>query len=297
MTEWGLLDLGRSLVDCRPEERVAMAIELARAAERIGMRRYWVAEHHNAEVALAAPEIAIAAIAAGTESIRVGSGGVLLQYYSALKVAEVYLTLAAAFPERVELGVCRGPGVADDAVRLELVSGHEAELAPDGYDSKVTRLAMLLDPEAECGALQPSPRGVAAPPVWLLGSGPSSVAQAIRHRSRYAYMCFFPGSEQVGPGLVADYLSAIGGAPADGPMITVSMIIGRTTEQAQEMHAALRKQGYMEINIVGDAVHCVDEVNRLRRLYRARSVLVSLVTPSGAEQLEQLDRLGAVLAP
>jgi len=295
--EWGVLDLGRNLADCRPDERMAVTTQLARTAERHGMQRYWVAEHHNPQVCLAAPEIALAAIAASTTSIRVGSGGVLLQYYSPLKVAEVYLTLAAAFPERVELGVCRGPGVADDAVRLELVSGQQEELLPDVYDSKVAQLATLLDADAERGPLQPSPRGVAAPPLWVLGSGPSSVAQAVRHRSRYGYMCFFPGSEEVGPPLIADYLSGMGTEPADGPMITVSMIIGRTTQEAQEMHSALREQGYMEINIVGDAAQCVDAAERMCRAYRAGSVLVALVAPSGAEQLEQLDRLGAALAP
>nr|WP_281373963.1 MsnO8 family LLM class oxidoreductase [Allobranchiibius huperziae] len=289
------MDLGQALEDCRPEARVALTVQMAELAEDRGMTRYWVAEHHNTQVGLAAPEVVLAVIAAQTTSIAVGSGGVLLQYYSPLKIAEVYLTLAASFPGRVELGVCRGPGVADDAVRLELVSGHDTELAADVYDTKVADLVRFLDPSEDLGPLEPAPRGVSAPPLWVLGSSSSSIAQAIRHRSRYGYMCFFPGSDEIGPPLIEEYLAGLGTDPADGPIITVSVICGRTEDDAQAMHSRLRSAGYMVINVVGDPGQCVAAIEALCERYHARSVLVALVAQSGAEQLEQLRRLaGAV---
>ena len=86
-------------------------IELARAAERLGYQRFWVAEHHNlANFAGTSPEILIGQIAANTQSIRVGSGGVMLPHYSAFKVAEVFRMLETLFPGRIDLGIGRAPG-------------------------------------------------------------------------------------------------------------------------------------------------------------------------------------------
>src|SRR6185437_2762955 len=86
-------------------------VALAQAAERLGYRRFWVAEHHNSAMfAGTAPEILIGQIAANTTAIRVGSGGVMLSHYSALKVAETFRILAAFYPGRIDLGLGRAPG-------------------------------------------------------------------------------------------------------------------------------------------------------------------------------------------
>src|SRR5438046_2461156 len=87
------------------------SVELARLAERLGYSRYWVAEHHNTGAfAGTSPEILIGQIAAATRSIRVGSGGVMLSHYSALKVAEQFRILESFFPGRIDLGIGRAPG-------------------------------------------------------------------------------------------------------------------------------------------------------------------------------------------
>ena len=86
-------------------------IRLAAAAERLGYRRYWVAEHHNLpNFAGTAPEVLIGQIAAHTSRIRVGSGGVMLPHYSAFKVAETFRMLHALYPDRIDLGIGRAPG-------------------------------------------------------------------------------------------------------------------------------------------------------------------------------------------
>jgi luciferase family oxidoreductase group 1 len=86
-------------------------IELAIAVESLGYKRYWVAEHHNlANFAGTSPEIMVGQIAARTNTIRVGSGGVMLPHYSALKVAENFRMLETLYPGRIDLGIGRAPG-------------------------------------------------------------------------------------------------------------------------------------------------------------------------------------------
>ncbi|MGY9105555.1 MAG: MsnO8 family LLM class oxidoreductase, partial [Alphaproteobacteria bacterium] len=87
------------------------SIDLAQAVEKLGYHRYWVAEHHGREgLASASPEILVTRIAAETDTIRVGSGGVMLSHYSPYKVAENFLMLEAMFPNRIDLGIGRAPG-------------------------------------------------------------------------------------------------------------------------------------------------------------------------------------------
>ena len=90
--------------------KALQTVRLAQAVERLGYRRFWVAEHHNlANFAGTSPEILIGQIAARTERIRVGSGGVMLPHYSAFKVAEVFRMLETLFPGRIDLGIGRAP--------------------------------------------------------------------------------------------------------------------------------------------------------------------------------------------
>src|SRR5438105_15903777 len=111
-------ELTLSVVDQSPVRQGGTAadalretVRLAQCAERFGYTRYWVAEHHNTGTfAGTSPEILIGQIAAATNSIRVGSGGVMLSHYSALKVAEQFHLLESLFPGRIDLGIGRAPG-------------------------------------------------------------------------------------------------------------------------------------------------------------------------------------------
>src|SRR5438067_2404366 len=101
----GVLDQSPIRQGGTPSQALRETVELARAAERIGYHRYWVAEHRNSDgFAGTAPEVLIGQIAAHTLAIRVGSGGVMLSHYSALKVAETFRVLAAFYPGRIDLG-------------------------------------------------------------------------------------------------------------------------------------------------------------------------------------------------
>src|SRR6201996_7042998 len=108
-----LLGLGQSPVPAGSTAGQALqnSIELARLVDGLGYRRFWISEHHAMEtLACTAPEVLLARMGAETKRIRIGSGGIMLPHYSAFKVAEVFRTLHALYPGRVDLGIGRAPG-------------------------------------------------------------------------------------------------------------------------------------------------------------------------------------------
>ena len=118
---------------------------LAQACERWGYHRYWLAEHHSSEgLAGTAPEVLIARVAAATSAMRIGSGGVMLSHYSALKVAENFRVLEALYPGRIDLGIGRAPG-SDYRTAVALQAGPGA-LGIEQFPNQVARPAGLSSP-------------------------------------------------------------------------------------------------------------------------------------------------------
>ncbi len=150
------------------------SIDLARHAEALGLRRYWLAEHHNAGgLACSAPEIMIGQIAAATRSIRVGSGGIMLPNHTPLTVAETFRVLHALFPGRIDLGLGRAPGT-DPRTAAALRRSREAVLTDD-FPERLDELASYLDDDdppraGVTGTIRAIPTNVDSPEVWLLGS-------------------------------------------------------------------------------------------------------------------------------
>lgn len=106
----GILDQSPISEGSTGADALRNTIDLARLADQLGYARYWLAEHHGTPMlACASPEVMIAAIGSATQTIRIGSGGVMLPHYSPLKVAETFSILSALFPNRVDLGIGRAP--------------------------------------------------------------------------------------------------------------------------------------------------------------------------------------------
>ena len=170
------------------------SVALARAAERLGYSRYWVAEHHGLADAIASttPEVLIAHLAAKTDDIRVGSGTVLLNHYSPFKVAETFTALDALAPGRIDLGLGRATGMP--AVDRALASGVPHQRAGDDHAAKIeeaTRHVYGAFPDDHPYSdirIPRSPDGV--PEVWVLGSSPSSAAIAAELGLPYAFAAF-----------------------------------------------------------------------------------------------------------
>ena len=169
------MDLPLSVLDLAPvgvgsDVRTALSstVDLARHTERLGYRRFWVAEHHNMPgIASSAPAVLLAHVAAATSTIRVGSGGVMLPNHAPLVVAEQFGMLEALHPGRVDLGLGRAPGT--DPVTAQALRRRADALSADEFPEQLTELIAYF--------AGPSARGVTAvpgegntPDVWLLGS-------------------------------------------------------------------------------------------------------------------------------
>ena len=158
-------------------EALSHAVIVAREAERLGFRRYWVAEHHGSPAfASAAPPVLVAWLAAGTRSIRVGSGGVMLPNHSPFIVAEQFGSIGALAGDRVDLGIGKGTGAADAAVASLLRRGAEPA-SDEEYATGVGQLLEYFTPGGSGGVGAPLPEGY-PPQVWLLGSGEPSATLA-----------------------------------------------------------------------------------------------------------------------
>jgi luciferase family oxidoreductase group 1 len=171
-------------------------LELARRADALGYHRYWLAEHHAiAALADPCPEILLARLGAETRRIRIGSGGVLLPYYSAFKTAEVFRMLEALYPGRVDLGIGRAPG-GDRRTAQAVGGGHfpDAERFSEQVWELVGHLDGTLpdDHPYKRVRVQPEPGAVdrPAPEVWLLGSSDYSGLLAAQLGLRFSFAHF-----------------------------------------------------------------------------------------------------------
>jgi luciferase family oxidoreductase group 1 len=173
MVRLSVLDQSTIVSGRSPDVSIRESIALAQHCESLGYARYWCAEHHNSDSqAGTAPEILIAAIAATTQRIRVGSAGVMLPHYSALKVAEQFRVLDAIAPGRIDLGLGRAPG-SDGRTAYAL--NPRAETAADQFPADVRDLLAWLSgqPLVEghpFRTIRAQPAGPTMPEVWILGS-------------------------------------------------------------------------------------------------------------------------------
>jgi len=181
------------------EHALQSAVELAQLAEELGYYRMWMAEHHGGmSFASSAPEVVAAYIAAKTERIRLGSGGIMMMHYSPLKMAEVFKTLSALAPGRIDFGVGRAPG--GDANAIYAMSQGQKPMMDGLYEKLGTTLQLINDeaPEERWYKNTPAaPTGVSLPEAWLLGSSGNSAIQAGRMGLGYSFAQFFNGELSV----------------------------------------------------------------------------------------------------
>ena len=143
------------------------SVALAQEAERLGFRRFWLAEHHNMPgIASAATPLVMSHVAAATSTIRIGAGGIMLPNHAPLVVAEQFGTLATLFPGRIDLGLGRAPGT--DMLTARALRRH---MAPeDSFPQDVVELLGYLSPEGGEARVQAVPGTGTEVPVWILGS-------------------------------------------------------------------------------------------------------------------------------
>jgi luciferase family oxidoreductase group 1 len=167
MVPFSVLDLSFVSQGSTVSAALGHTLDLARHAERLGYRRFWLAEHHNMTgIASAATAVLIAHVAAGTSRIRVGAGGVMLPNHAPLIVAEQFGTLAALHPGRIDLGLGRAPG-SDQATARAL---RRDPLRADTFPQEVVELLGYFAPAAPGQAVRAVPGAGVDVPIWILGS-------------------------------------------------------------------------------------------------------------------------------
>ena len=185
---FSVLDLAPVCEGSTPADAFASSLDLARHAEALGYRRYWLAEHHNMPgIASAATAVLIGHIAGGTSTIRVGAGGVMLPNHAPLQVAEQFGTLASLHPGRIDLGLGRAPGT-DQATPRAL---RRYYAGADAFPSDVMELLRYFEPVQPGQPVQAVPGAGIDVPVWILGSSLFGAQLAATLGLPYAFASHF----------------------------------------------------------------------------------------------------------
>jgi luciferase family oxidoreductase group 1 len=168
MIPFSILDLAPVIEGSDTGQAFRNSLDLAQHAERWGYRRYWLAEHHNMPgIASAATAVVIGHIAGGTETIRVGAGGVMLPNHSPLVIAEQFGTLESLYPGRIDLGLGRAPGTD---MRTARALRRDLKTSAEHFPEDVIELQRLFGPPQPNQALTAVPGAGLQVPLWILGS-------------------------------------------------------------------------------------------------------------------------------
>ena len=188
MARLSVLDLAFVPEGATPADALRNTLDLAQHAERLGYHRFWLAEHHNmVGIASAATAVVIGYVAAGTRTIRVGSGGIMLPNHAPLVVAEQFGTLESLYPGRIDLGLGRAPGTDQGTVRALRRSVESAHSFPQD----VLELQAYLESAQEGQAVQAVPGAGLKIPLWILGSRLFGAQLAAKIGLPYAFASHF----------------------------------------------------------------------------------------------------------
>jgi luciferase family oxidoreductase group 1 len=183
-----VLDLAPIVEGSTPGDALRNSLDLAQHVERWGYNRFWLAEHHNAVgIASAATSVVIAHVAAGTETIRVGAGGVMLPNHAPLVIAEQFGTLEALHPGRIDLGLGRAPGTD----RLTILALRRDVTSADTFPQDVLELQQFLADPRPGQAVRATPGAGTHVPLWILGSSLYGAQLAAALGLPYAFASHF----------------------------------------------------------------------------------------------------------
>jgi len=243
MIPFSVLDLSPIIEGGDAALALRRSLDLARHAERLGFKRYWLAEHHNmVGIASAATAVVIAHVAAGTRHIRVGSGGIMLPNHAPLTVAEQFGTLAALHPGRIDLGLGRAPG-SDQRTMLALrrdLSG------ADRFPHDVVELQSYFRPAQPGQAVRAVPGEGLDVPIWLLGSSLYSAQLAAMLGLPFAFASHFA------PDLLEDAITlyrarfeASDSLAQPYVMLGLNVVAAATSHEAQRLFTSVQQQFVM----------------------------------------------------
>jgi len=236
-----VLDLSPVPSGTAPSQALHETLTLARSVEAAGYHRIWLAEHHNIpSVVSSTPEVMIAAVAAVTSSIRVGSGGIMLPNHSPLKVAETFRVLGGLHPGRIDLGIGRAPGT-DQRTALALRRSREA-LTADDFPEQYAELRAYAEGFPAGHPFAPitaQPDDVPLPPVWILGSSAYGGQAAASLGTGFAYAGHFGNLDPAA--VITAYREMFQPSPQQSEphaILSLAAIVADTEERAQQLALA-----------------------------------------------------------
>lgn len=229
-----VLDQSPIVAGATPRDAILATIALARRSEELGYRRFWLAEHHSMSgLADASPELLLARLSAETSRIRLGTGGVMLPHYSALKVAESFRMLEALAPGRIDLGIGRAPG-GTGLVSTALGSRDVAT-----FPQQVADVIDFLDgttPQSNpFASLTATPGGRTSPDVWLLGSSEYGALLAAQMGLPYTLAHFIAGDAPHVTRAYREGFTPSARAPEPRVIVAVAAIVAPTDARAEEL--------------------------------------------------------------
>ena len=185
---FSVLDLAPIVEGATPGDALRNSLDLAQHVERLGYRRFWLAEHHNAVgIASAATAVVIAHVAAGTSTIRVGAGGIMLPNHAPIVIAEQFGTLESLHPGRIDLGLGRAPGTD----QLTILALRRDPSAADTFPQEVIELQRYLADAVPGQAVRATPGAGTKVPLWILGSSLYGAQLAAMLGLPYAFASHF----------------------------------------------------------------------------------------------------------
>src|ERR1700676_231716 len=240
MVPLSVLDLSPITEGSDAGQALRNSLDLARHVEALGFRRFWMAEHHNLPgIASAATAVALAHIAAGTNDIRIGAGGIMLPNHAPLLIAEQFGTLAALHPGRVELGLGRAPGsdqITARAVRRALLG------SADNFPQDVVELMAYFEPAEPGQAVQAVPGAGLEVPIWILGSSTYGAQLAAILGLPFAFASHFaPAMMMDAMAIYRQRFRPSAQLSAPNVMLGVAVVTAESDEEARFLFSSLQQ--------------------------------------------------------
>jgi len=240
MIPFSVLDLSPIAEGSTASDALRNSLELAQHAERLGYKRYWLAEHHNMPgIASAATAVVIGHVAGGTRTIRVGSGGIMLPNHSPLVIAEQFGTLGSLYPGRIDLGLGRAPGTDPFTTRaLRRVATAAADTFPDD----VVELQKYFGVTQEGQRVRAIPGAGTNIPIWLLGSSTFGAQLAAAMGLPFAFASHFaPADLMTALRLYRDLFKRSAQLEKPYAMVGVNVIAADSDKEAQYQFSSLQQ--------------------------------------------------------
>ncbi len=287
----GALDVARIPATKNPVDAIRETIALAPKLESFGYSRLWIGEHHGTFIAHSSPELLLPAIAGSTKQLRVGAGGILLQYYAPLKVAKNFRLLEAVYPGRVDLGIARGTS-RNPLITDRLTEGRGL-IVP--FDTKLRELLSYIRGVANTIA---NPCGVGSPEVWLLGTTTASMRLAAECGTAFCLGLFLTKADvAVTKQVIEDYRRLFQpSAELQFPKwsVAVAGVCAETNERAVEL-AIVSDEFVVFPTVVGTPRKCRDSFEMLRNIYGTNEFMFLDVSQGFNDKLRSFELIASAL--